>query len=137
MRTQLLSLFAASTLALPAAAADAPFLPPYTGEQGCWVSIFDDKNFRGDAARLAGPTYIEKFKTDSRVVEPDLRSVGGQDFFRRIDSVIVGPNARMIAYAGQWFSAAEITFLPNARVPDLDVLNFSNRIESVKVQCVE
>jgi hypothetical protein len=115
-------------------AADKSFLPPY-GDQGCWVSIFDGKNFRGESARIAGPDYIERFVTKPGTVEPDLRNVGGQDFFRRIDSLIVGPHARLIAYAGQWFSGAEITFLPNARVPDLDVLNFSNRIESVKVRC--
>ena len=130
------SLMICTLLAVAGHAAEPPFLPPYTGEQGCWVSIFDAKNFRGDAARLTGPTFVEKFETAGKIVEPDLRNVGGQDFFRRIDSMIVGPNARVIAYAGQWFSAAEITFLPNARVADLDVLNFSDRIESLKVQCV-
>ena len=122
-------------LAAPAQSADLPFVTPY-GDRGCWVSIFDGKDFTGAAARLSGPTFLEKFDSSGNVVEPDLRRVGGQDFMRRIDSIIVGPHARAIAYAGQWFSAAEITFRPNARVPDLDVLNFSNRIESLKVQCV-
>jgi hypothetical protein len=132
------SMFACA-VAAPVSAAEGDqraFLPPY-GTQGCWVSIFDEKNFMGQSARMAGPTFIEKFDTEGRIVEPDLRNVGGQDFFRRIDSLIVGPNAKLIAYAGQWFSAAEITFLPNARVADLDVLNFSDRIESVKLRCVQ
>ena len=113
------------------------FLPPYQGDRGCWASIFDGVDFRGEAARLTGPTFVEKFQSESKVVEPDLRNVGGQDFFRRIDSLIVGPNAKLVAYAGQWFSAAEITFLPNARVADLGTINFRNRIESVKLQCVQ
>lgn len=124
-----------AVLAAQAHSAELPFVTPY-GNRGCWVSIFDGKDFMGDAARLTGPTFLEKFDSSGKIVEPDLREVGGQDFVRRIDSIIVGPHARAIAYAGQWFSAAEITFRPNARVPDLDVLNFSNRIESLKVQCV-
>ena len=112
------------------------FLPPDQGERGCWASVFDGTAFRGDAARLTGRSFIERFDSDPQVLEPDLRNVGGQDFFQRIDSLIVGPHAKLIAYAGQWFDAAEITFLPNARVSDLRKLNFANRIESVKLVCV-
>jgi hypothetical protein len=121
--------------ALPAWAVDA-YLPPHTGSQGCWVSIFGEDGYRGPRAQLTGRTYAENFRTGP-VVDPDLRDVGGQSFFRAIDSMVVGPNARVIAYAGGNFSGIELVLRPGTTIADLDIVNFGDRIESLKVQCVE
>lgn len=121
--------------AAPAFAVDA-YLPPHTGGQGCWASIFDGTDYRGARAHLTGPTFLEHFKTDP-VVEPDLKDVGGQRFLRAVDSLVVGPNARVIAYEGVNFSGIELVFPPGTHVGDLNRFNFAERVRSLKVQCVE
>lgn len=113
---------------------DRPVLTPPYEDSPCWVSIFGGKNFQPPAARLTGPTYVKSRKTQP-VDEIDLRNVGGRDFIDRIDSLIVGPRARITIYDRPRYSGRQLSFGPGERVPDLAVHGFDNRIESIKVVC--
>lgn len=117
-----------------AALGEKPVLVPPYEDSPCWVSVFDGKNYEPPTARLSGPTYLDAPRTGPEVVE-DLRNVGGEDFIDRIDSLIVGPRARVTVHDQRNFSGERILFGPGERVPDLAVHGFENRIESIKVEC--
>lgn len=124
-------------LGLPLTAAalgEKPVLVSPYADSPCWVSIFDGKEFQPPSARLTGPTYLGKPETGP-VVHDDLRNVGGKDFVDRIDSLIVGPRARITVYDQIRYSGNSLSFGPNERIPDLAAHGFENRIESIKVDC--
>ncbi len=120
--------------ATAAAGADEPLLVTPYEDSPCWVTIYDGKQFEPPGARLEGPTFLEEPETGP-VVTLDLRDVGGQDFIDRIDSLIVGPRARITVYAEPTYSGDRVSFGPGEKVPDLAAHNFANRIRSIKVQC--
>ncbi|MEF8698413.1 MAG: hypothetical protein V5B33_03640 [Candidatus Accumulibacter sp. UW20] len=124
-------------ISLPMAAAalgEKPVLVPPYKDTPCWVSVFDGQNFQPPSARLTGPTFLEKPETGPVVAE-DLRHLGGENFIDRIDSLIVGPRARITVYDEVNFSGHKLSFEANARIPDLAVYDFNNRIRSIKVEC--
>ena len=108
-------------------------LTPYEGE-GCWVAVFQGSNYRPPTARMSGPTFLENFMTGP-VLTPDLEAVGGQEFLTRIDSLIVGPHAVFLVYAGENFSGETQEFGPGQRVSDLSAMDFSAKAKSAKVRC--
>jgi hypothetical protein len=68
------------------------------------MPVFGDRNFRGEAVQLTSPTFAETFETMRPPLQPDLRNVDGQTFLKRMQSLTVGPHARLIAYEGQQFT---------------------------------
>lgn len=124
-------------LALPMAAAakgDKPVLITPYEDSPCWVSVFDGKYYRPPAAHLTGPSFLER-PTTGPIVEEDLSNVGGQDFIDRIDSLIVGPRARIVVYDKIKFSGNNLAFGPGEWIPDLAAHQFDNRIKSIRVEC--
>ena len=110
------------------------FVPPY-GQNGCWTLFFAGQEFDPPAARLNGPTFIEQFEADP-VVIPELKSVGGPVFLRSVQSVIVGPRARLIGYEGIRFSKRSLELDPGQQVANLIEIGFHERVESLKLECV-
>ncbi len=108
--------------------------PPYGG-QGCWVSIFKKEGFGPPSARIDGPTFVASTKTRP-VVEPDLRNVGGQNFVRKIHSLITGPDAAVVVYAQTNYTGARHEFGPGKKVSDLSS-GFAQPIASMRVRCVD
>lgn len=111
------------------------FVPPY-GDRGCWVLLFAGKEFDPPVAKLNGPTFIENFE-EGPVVTPELEPVGGPTFLRAIQSAIVGPNARLMGFENVNYDKGTVTLDPGAQVPDLIELNFHERVDSLKVECVK
>ncbi|MBS1213680.1 MAG: hypothetical protein H6R26_2297 [Proteobacteria bacterium] len=115
----------------------------------CWLDIYDKTNFEGAHVRIGGPADL-----------PDLSKLEGQDWSSRIDSLIVGPKAQVIAFrmenfkedqTGQpyhgdaiknWggdaksYSDQEITFSPGQKEHHLGELNYHQNINSLKIRCV-
>lgn len=110
------------------------FVPPY-GQNGCWTLFFAGAEFEPPAARLNGPTFIEKFEADP-VVIPELKNVGGPVFLRSAQSVIVGPRARLLGYESERFSKRSLVLDPGQQVADLVDIGFHERVESLQVECV-
>lgn len=111
------------------------FVPPY-GDRGCWVLLFAGKEFDPPVVKLKGPTFIESFERDP-VVTPELERVGGPAFLRSIQSAIVGPNARLVGFRNVNYDNGTVTLEPGTQVADLIDLDFHERVESLKVECVK
>jgi hypothetical protein len=92
----------------------------------CWIEIFDDDDFDQDDPhiKIYGPKEIATFK-----------NFQGKDWNDDIESVIVGSDATVLAYADKDFQGTEIAFTQNQRVPDLGKLDMKNEIESMKIEC--
>jgi hypothetical protein len=109
----------ACLLSLPAAAAE-----------GCWVRFFEEENFARPLQRLAGALYINS------IAGPGLIGrMNEEDFFRRARSLVVGPEARLFAYAERGFGKELFTLQPGAKVKDLREIGFPARVASLKVLC--
>src|SRR3712207_2466205 len=111
-------------LTLPAWAADPT--APRTGEQGCWVEIFDDEDFdeNDPHTRVQGPIEL-----------PSLKALNGRNWANDISSVMVGPHAAARAYSDRDYKGTELALLPGQRIGDLSELDMGNTIESLKIKC--
>ncbi|HEX6266024.1 MAG TPA: hypothetical protein VFZ81_03925 [Burkholderiales bacterium] len=125
------TLIAALLTALPATAADLnPLqLDPQAGE-GCWVRFFDGENFERPLGRVAGHLYINSIANPGLIGRMDEKQ-----FFQRASSLIVGPEATLIAYAEPGFRKEVMALEPRREVKDLRALGFPERVASLKIVC--
>jgi hypothetical protein len=95
-------------------------------DNNCWADFFEDTEFDADDphVRVMGP-----FQSAT------LEDISGRDWSNEFESLIVGPNATVFGYKEPDFSGQEIAFVPNQRISDLDELDMSDNIESLKIQC--
>lgn len=115
----------------------------------CWLEIYDKSEFQGKHVRIQGPAQL-----------PNLRQVDGEDWGSRIDSLIVGPKAQVLAFVLEdfkddapaqayhgdalrnWkeeassYSDKEITFGPGHKEHHMGELSFHRDINSLKITCV-
>jgi hypothetical protein len=126
-----IALLAVLITALPAGAADLdpPQLDPKHGE-GCWVRFFDQPGFKEPLGRLAGAAYI-----NSTAGPGLIGNLNEEEFFRRARSAIVGPEARLIAYAEPGFRGELFSLEPQREVGDMRELGFPKRVASLKILC--
>ena len=95
-------------------------------DKDCWVEIYDDDKYDANDAHV---------KLEGAQTHATLNDLAGRNWNDDIESLIVGPNATVKAYAKKDFQGTEIGFTPNQKVPDLAELNMANEIESMKVIC--
>lgn len=94
-------------------------------ERGCWVQLFDERNFKGEALTIAGPIQLDA-----------LDKYSGRNLKRNIDSLLVGPQATVTVYEHRFFKDRQVVFEPNARQGGLiRELGFGGTIQSLKVDC--
>lgn len=115
----------------------------------CWLDIYDRTNFEGAHVRIDGPAELLS-----------LGRLAGEDWSNRIDSLVVGPKAQVVAFrqehfredqSGQpyhgdaiknWggdpksYSDLEITFGPGQKEHHLGELNYHQNINSLKIGCL-
>lgn len=98
-----------------------------SAEKNCWADIFGDPAFdpHKSSVRLVGP-----FQAST------LEELAGQNWNDAIQSLIVGPNATVHVYRDRDFSGTELIFMSNQRIShELNELDMSHNIESLKIQC--
>ncbi|MDR4494140.1 MAG: hypothetical protein AB7P17_07630 [Nitrospirales bacterium] len=95
-------------------------------DKDCWVDLFVESKLDVDHShiRMLGPLQ-----------SPTLENVAGQNWNNNIQSLMVGPNARLYAYKNRDFSGPEVVFAPAQQVSELGELDMANDFESLKVQC--
>jgi len=121
----------------------------YTKDIECWAEFFHDSQYAGKQFRLDGPIQLE-----------NLRNVQGENWESRIESLKVGPKARVTVFENPNFKLTlketeknpdllrslglsekdaledkELVFIANARIHDLSDFNFRNKIRSLKIEC--
>lgn len=118
------------------------------GEE-CWVDVYDQANFQGNKARIAGPAELA-----------DLKQLNREDWSNRIESLEVGPDAEVVAFRKpnfedkpqgpvnhpeafkQWgekeigaYQEWDISFGPGSKEHHLGELHFHKNINSIKIRC--
>lgn len=119
----------------------------YAGD--CWVDLYDKPEFAGVHVRIEGPLDL-----------PNLKTLSGQDWSNRIESLAVGPKAEVVAYQRENFNEThqgpvahpdaikawgeaelpayhdlEISFGPGKKEHHLGELKFHKTINALKVRC--
>lgn len=92
--------------------------------KGCWVRLYDGKDFQGQELMLVGPMRLGGMGPTS-------------PWWRRWNSAIVGPNARVTIYSGENYEGRSAALSARQRSVDLagkDV-GWSGKIESAQVDC--
>lgn len=93
---------------------------------GCWARLYTDENFRGEVLSVVGPVDIAN------------ASVGGFEWGRRFNSIVVGPKATLTAYDNDNYQQRTATFRSAQRVQDLDEkMGFFENIRSLRVVCAK
>lgn len=115
----------------------------------CWLEVYEKTNFEGAKLRISGPAEL-----------PSLSNIHGEDWSSRIDSLVVGPKAQVLAFRQEnfkedqtgltyhgdaiksWggdaksYSDTEVTFVANQKEHHLGELNFHQNIRSLKIKCL-
>jgi hypothetical protein len=92
-------------------------------KEGCWVRLYEGKNFQGDFLTVLGPAELPR-------LERNISIVG-------FDSASVGPKARVVAYDEENFQDRSATMNPGQQIADLNdqKLGMFEDIESMRVTC--
>ena len=119
-------LMVGTVLAMGALSAQAADLELQVIDKNCWIEVFDDTKYDADDphVKVQGPKEYAS-----------LKNLDGRDWNNEIKSVIVGSDARVLAYKEKDFKGTEIAFAPGQRIPDLSKLDMSDDIESMKITC--
>ncbi|NOT13319.1 MAG: hypothetical protein HOP23_16040 [Methylococcaceae bacterium] len=121
----------------------------YSKEKDCWADFFEHSQYTGKNFLLEGPTQLE-----------NLKNIDGENWDSRIDSLKVGPKAKLIVYDNPDFKLMlremakypelmrsmgvtekdikeedQLFFNANAKIHDLSDFNFHQKIRSLKIEC--
>ena len=119
--------------------------------ENCWAEFFENSGYTGPHFRLAGPVELD-----------NLQNVNGENWASRIDSIKVGPKAKLVLFENINFKLtlkemakypellralglteqdvkedSELIFNANANIHDLSDFNFHNKIRSLKIDCLK
>ena len=123
----------------------------YAGDENCWAEFFQNSGYAGPHFRLTGPVELD-----------NLQNVNGENWASRIDSLKVGPKARLVVFENINFKLtlkeiakypdlirslgsteqdvkedSELIFGANATIHDLSDFNFHHKIRSLKIDCIK
>jgi len=117
----------------------------------CWADFFENAQFKGAHFRMKGPA---KLKT--------LHKVQGENWDKRIESILIGPKATVTVFENKNFKLtltemanhpvlmkslgittqdileeSEIILRPNSKVHSFGEYNFYHKIRSLRIDCVK
>lgn len=120
-------------------------------DNDCWAQFYEDAQYQGKHLTIQGPDELGS-----------LKSVNGENWDLRIDSIKVGPKARVIVFENPNFKLtltemakypdlmrslgiteqdiredSELIFNADAMVHSLADFNFHDKVRSLKVECVK
>ncbi|MEO8991996.1 MAG: beta/gamma crystallin domain-containing protein [Nitrosospira sp.] len=93
---------------------------------GCWVKLYDKRNFEGDSLLLIGPIDV------ARMIDPF-----GDNWENRIYSLETGPNANVTIYNNRDFRDEDKFIDPDKKIPDMsNVLGLFRNFRSIMLSCI-
>lgn len=120
-------------------------------QSDCWVDLYEYAEYIGDHIRINGPREFA-----------NLRSINGENWELRIDSLKVGPSALVTIFENTNFKLtltemakhpdlmkslgiteeeirqeSELFFNPNSRANHLGIYNFHKKTKSLKIECLD
>lgn len=92
----------------------------------CWVEIFMNADFDRNGPRLLliGPHEL-----------PSLKGLNDQNWDNDIESIVVGPEATMVAYEHTDFGGRTLFLDANQNIGNLIEAQMKNEIESLRLVC--
>lgn len=121
----------------------------FARQEGCWADFYDDAQYQGNHFRLKGPTK-----------KKELTDINGEDWDKRIESMVVGSNAVLTVFENKNFKLtlkeiskhpvlmkslgitqqdvledSELIFQPNSKIHSLSEFSFYHKIRSIKLHC--
>lgn len=99
---------------------------PLKHDNRCWAEIYMNAEFDKNGPRLllVGPHELAT-----------LKGLNDQNWDNDIESIIVGPEARMVLYEGSEFEGRTLVLAPSQTLGDLSIANMKNDIESLRLSC--
>lgn len=93
---------------------------------GCWAQFFDQKDFKGRAITVLGPSEFKAYS----------KAIGLQSGQAEAESLVTGPHATLTVYQRENLQDKSAQFRPQVREPELrKKIGFAGRIESLKIDC--
>lgn len=93
---------------------------------GCWVKLYDKKNFEGDSLLLIGPINV------AQMIDPF-----GSNWENKVRSVETGPKANLTIYDNRNFRDEDKFIDPDKRIPDLSKkMGFFDNFRSMMLSCI-
>ena len=121
----------------------------YAEKSACWAKFYEHAQFKGESFRLKGPAY-----------KRNLDNIQGENWDKRIESILVGPKATLTVYENKNMKLtlkemakhpvlmkslgiteqdiledSEIILHPNSKVHSFGDYNFYHKIRSLKLEC--
>lgn len=95
-------------------------------DKGCWVKLYDKKNFEGDSLLLIGPINVAK------MIDPF-----GSNWENKVRSLETGPKANLTIYDNRNFRDEDKFIDPDKRIPDLSKkMGFFDNFRSMMLSCI-
>jgi len=117
----------------------------------CWAKFYAEPHYKGESFKLSGKTKLK-----------DLVSVKGNNWDKKIESIIVGPKTTLTLFENKNFKLtlkemanhpvlmkslgittqdiledSELIFNSNTKVHNFSEFNFYHKIRSLKIRCVK
>ncbi len=94
--------------------------------KGCWVKLYDKKDYEGDSLMLVGPVNL------GQMIGPF-----GFKWENKVRSLETGPNANLTIYDNRNFRDQDKFIDPNKRIPDLSKkMGFFDDFRSMMLSCI-
>jgi hypothetical protein len=122
----------------------------YAVVEGCWADFYEVSQYAGKHVLVQGPAQLA-----------NLNDINGENWDSRIDSLKVGPKAKVTVYKNPDFKLStaemaehpdlmnsmgltmkdvkedsELIFNANAMIHDLSDFQFHHKIKSLKIECM-
>ena len=95
-------------------------------DKGCWVKLYDKRNFEGNSLLLIGPINVAK------MIDPF-----GSNWENKIYSLETGPNANVTIYNNRNFRDEDKFIDPDKRIPDMSKkLGLFENFRSMMLSCI-
>ena len=95
-------------------------------DKGCWVKLYDKKDFQGDSFTLVGPIDL-----------PKMVGPFGFNWENKIRSLETGPKANLTIYDNENFRDQDKFIDPNKKIPDLSKrMGFFDDFRSMMLSCI-
>ena len=94
--------------------------------KGCWVKLYDKKNYQGDSLVITGPIDL-----------PQMIGPFGFNWENKVRSLEIGPNSNLTIYDNRDFRDEDKFIDANAKVPDMSKkMGFFNDFRSMQLSCI-
>ncbi|SEK87600.1 Beta/Gamma crystallin [Nitrosovibrio tenuis] len=95
-------------------------------EKGCWVKLYDKKNFNGDSLLIVGPVNL------GRMIGPF-----GVNWENKVRSLETGPNTNLTIFDNRDFKDEDKFVDPGKQIPNLSkAMGFFDDFRSMIVSCI-